>query len=291
VYLVIYVESADVFIAEDIRDIVRRQWGDELLNDAMFKPNQETVSVKVLTSARVDEGFWGRLRGHRSMRADGRMFRGRPLGHDLDPLRTTLNPMEPALFVDLVRDLLSEHSYRSSETLDAQHLFPDAPSGNCASLECGVLHERFEIILQMTTELIPDGDDGFRIEGDSDFAQGPCAVLLHSGVAACPSVQALKSLARELVSKRRITRLLALVNAPLRGQVKCFGAYTEALRGSRLRCQPQHLEDLSFNFLTTTNTYYRFRERVSYWGQKLWAKEQGPFFVLPPGGGTPIPLE
>ena len=36
----------------------------------------------------------------------------------------------------------------------------------------------------MTTEKIPDRDDGYRDEGGSDFAQGSCAVLIHSQVAA-----------------------------------------------------------------------------------------------------------
>jgi hypothetical protein len=90
VYLVLYIEAADLFLAEDVRDIVRRQWGDELLNDAMFKSGQKETTVKILRNAQVDDAFWQRLRGHCSMRADGRMFRGRPLGHDLDPLRTTL---------------------------------------------------------------------------------------------------------------------------------------------------------------------------------------------------------
>jgi Domain of unknown function (DUF4365) len=291
VYLVIYIESADLFLAEDIRDIVRRQWGDELLNDAMFTPNQETATVKVRKCARVDNAFWGRLLGHRSMRADGRMFRGRPLGHDLDPLRTTLNQMEPALFIDVVHDLLSEHGYRPGETLDAAILFPDAPAENGASLESGILHEKFEIVLQMTTELVPDGDDGFRIEGESDFAQGPCAVLIHSSIAARPSVQAMKSLAANLVSQRDITRLLVFVNASLQRSVVGFSGYTGGLGNSGLRCRPQHLEDISFNFLTTTNTYHRFRDKVSYWGQKLWTKEQGPLFILPPDGGRPMPLE
>jgi hypothetical protein len=291
VYLVLYIESADLFLAEDVREIVRRQWGDELLNDAMFKPSQATTSVKVLKAALVDDSFWSRLGGHQSMRTDGRMFRGRPLGHDLDPLRTTLNPMEPALFEQLVRDLLSEHGYRRVDEMDAARLFASAPQENLASLEHGVLHEKFEIVLQFTTEKIPDGEDGYRIEGDSDWAHGPCAVLIHSRVAACPSVQGLQALAAELVRKQKITRLLAFVNASLRGAIVCFGAYTEALGKSRLRCRPQHLEDISFNFLTTTNTYKRFRDKVSYWGQKLWRQEKGPLYLLPPGGGPPIPFD
>lgn len=285
VYFVLFIEAANLFLAEDVREIVLRQFGDELLNDAMFKSGQKTTTIKVLRNAQVDGAFWLRLRKHRSMRADGRMFRGRPLGHDLDPLRTTLRQLEPALFVELVRDLLSEHGYRAGEILDEKRLFTETgPAANLALLECGVLHDKFEIVLQCMTEKISDGADGFRVEGESDFVQGPCAVLIHSGVASSPSLGGLKLLAKELVKTKRITRLLAFINANMWGKVKCCGAYTEALRKSRLRCSPQHLEDISFNFLITTNTYHRFRDKVSYRGRKLWRKSQSPVFVLTPAG-------
>jgi hypothetical protein len=58
--------AADAFLAEDVRDIVRRQWGDELLNDAMFKPGHATMTVRALKAARVDDHFWTRLRGHQN---------------------------------------------------------------------------------------------------------------------------------------------------------------------------------------------------------------------------------
>jgi hypothetical protein len=272
VYLVLYVESANLFLAEDVRHIVHRSWGEEILNTEMFSLGQVNTTVNVLKSAQVDGAFWTRLRGHRSMRADGRMFRGRPLGHDLDPLRTTLNVMDPTLFEALVRDLLSEHRYRREEEMDVERLFPGASAENIASLECGVLHEKFEIVLQSTTEMLPDGVDGYRHEGASDFAHGPCALLIHSRVAARPNPQELQTLAAELIRNRRITRLLAFVNAPSHGgEISYPGLYAQAFRESQLRCQPQHLQDISFNFLTTTNTYHRFRGEVSYFGEKLWS--------------------
>ena len=47
VYFVLYIESIDAFIAEDVRDIVARTWGEEVLNDKSFKRNQDEVTIKV----------------------------------------------------------------------------------------------------------------------------------------------------------------------------------------------------------------------------------------------------
>ena len=112
VYVVVYIESADLFLAEDVRDIVNRQWGDEILNPAMFNKDQKKARVRISKNAEVNEDFWKRLYSHRSMRIDGRSFRGRPLGHSHDPLTTTLSIMEPSFFSELIDDLLSEYGYK-----------------------------------------------------------------------------------------------------------------------------------------------------------------------------------
>jgi len=274
VYLVLYVESADLFLAEDVKTIVARQWGDEVLNEAMFKPRKKNVAVKISTSAPVDDVFWRSLRRRQSMRTDGQKFRGHSLDHDLDPYRTTLEQMEPTLFTDIVHDLLAEHGYKRRELLDAAALFPDAPAGNIASLELGVLHEKFEIVHQITTELIPDEEDDEPSEGESEMAYGPCAVLIHSAVERVPSIAGLRAVGEKLAAQK-IKRLLVQVNAPLLNPVTSLGAYTQNLGGFGVRCRPQHLEDLSFKFLITTNTYRRFRDRVSYFGRRLWKKNKG----------------
>lgn len=293
VYLVYYVESADCFLAEDVRDIVERKWGDEILNTAMFENEESETTVRISNEAQINAIFWERLSSHSSMRIDGRSFRGRPLGHSHDPLTTTLGIMEPSLFSELVNDLLSEHGYRIKENLDVTELFADASrGGNLASLTCGVLHQKYEIILQLTNEFIPD-ENGFRIEGDSDYGFGPCAVLVHSQVTTPPDPAAVTAMAHRLVNTKRIKRLLVFVNGYMftenhRGC--CFYEYRQAINGTELRCTPQHLEDIGFNLCIATNTYHRFRDRVSWWGKALWAKEKEPQFVLPSDGGPPVKI-
>ena len=312
VYLVYYIESADIFVAEDVRTIVDRDWGDEILNSAMFADrtaDDPSVDIKISKMAQISQDFWQQLYSHRSMRVDGRSFRGRPLGHSHDPLSSTLRIMKPELFRSLVDDLLAEHSYKVAETLDVTDLFPGAErSGNVASLTCGMLHQKYEIVLQITNEIVPD-EDGFRIEGNSYFAHGLCAVLTHSYVTTSPDAKKLAKLA-DVLLKKNIRRLLVFVNAPLLSdgdskRVEAadgstyhlhpghgdLGTYRYVLSNTGLDCVPQHLEDIGFSLCITTNTYHRFRDRVSWWGHKLWAKEEGPFFILPNDGGPPIPFE
>lgn len=51
IYLVLYVEAADKFLAEDVRELVYRQWGEEFLVAATFRDDQQKVTVKIPTNA------------------------------------------------------------------------------------------------------------------------------------------------------------------------------------------------------------------------------------------------
>jgi hypothetical protein len=281
VYLVYYVESADLFLANDIKDIVERNWGDELLNPALFEDEDSEIPVNISLDSQVNDAFWKRLYGHRSMRIDSRSFRGRPLGHDHDPLTTTLRVMEPGLFKELTDDLLSEHGYEIKGHLDGTQLFPGARAvGNEATITYGVLKEKYEIILQITNEFLPD-EEGFKIEGKSDYAFGPCAVVIHSKVATPPDPTAVIAIARELQTKG-ITRLLVFINGYMLTenlQGCCFYEYRQAQIGAGTECMPQHLEDIGFSVCIATNTYYRFRDRLSWWGKALWSKEKGASLI------------
>lgn len=115
VYLAIYVESAHVFIAEDVRDIVDRQWPGNSFYAARSDLEREVTlrvdRTRVLDAARLEQ-----MLAHRSMRIDGPSFRGRPLGHRLDPLRSQIGVCEPGLFARLVNRILDAHDFRASTT-------------------------------------------------------------------------------------------------------------------------------------------------------------------------------
>ena len=115
VYLAIYLESADAFIAEDVRDLVDRQWpGNSFYAARSDLGRQVTLRVdrtRVLDAARLEQ-----MLAHRSMRIDGPSFRGRPLGHRLDPLRSQIGVCEAGLFARLVNRILEVHDFRASTT-------------------------------------------------------------------------------------------------------------------------------------------------------------------------------
>lgn len=115
VYLVIYVESADVFIAEDVRDIVDRQWPRNSFYAGRSDLGKE-VTLRVDRTRVLDGTRLEQMLAHRSMRIDGPSFRGRPLGHRLDPLRSRIGVCEPGLFAQLVNRILDAHDFRASTT-------------------------------------------------------------------------------------------------------------------------------------------------------------------------------
>ena len=110
VYVTFYVESVDQFLTLDARDFVDEKWGQGFYS-AMeaYAGDKVTVSIptdSVLTPERLD-----RMLSHRSMRIDGPAFRGRPLGHRIDPLRSELQtpPTEP--WTALIAGVLAAHEY------------------------------------------------------------------------------------------------------------------------------------------------------------------------------------
>jgi hypothetical protein len=113
VYLVVYVESADVFLAEDVRDIVDREWTRGTFYEAVAE-SRDSVTVHIQTSSTLDADLLHGMLAHRSMRIDGPAFRGRPLGHRLDPLRSQINPCTPELFERLTTALLRTHSFHET---------------------------------------------------------------------------------------------------------------------------------------------------------------------------------
>jgi hypothetical protein len=117
VYLVVYVESGDEFIAEDVRDIVERQWPRGTFYSKV-PASQGKVTLGVLTAAKLDSARVAAMLRHRSMRIDGPPFRGRPLGHRFDPIRSQIAAPSPATFDRLIERILAAHDFRNSETID-----------------------------------------------------------------------------------------------------------------------------------------------------------------------------
>jgi hypothetical protein len=72
VYLVFYLEARNHFIASDIQQLIDAKWGEAVLDDAAFAPDQKDITIRVPISAVFDENTVKGLTQHRSMRIDGR---------------------------------------------------------------------------------------------------------------------------------------------------------------------------------------------------------------------------
>lgn len=262
VYLAVYIEAEDIFLAEDVKDVVDRQWGEEILNPNTFRAGQKQARIRISKKAVLDDEAWRRMLSHRSLRIDGPSFRGRPLGHRLDPLRCIPDKMEPAVFQQIVNRLLSVHGYKIAEELDPSTIFPDAKSsGDIVSLTVGTMNHTFEWVLQLTTEFLHDEGSDFRIEGKPNHVQGMCAVLIHSNKRSSADMKAVQAMAQDLKS-RGITDLLVFANEY--NDPGYFGSFFGAVRGTGVMCIPQLLGELGFNLLTATTVYLEFRDRISW---------------------------
>ncbi|HEY8697328.1 MAG TPA: hypothetical protein VIM02_06900 [Rhizomicrobium sp.] len=261
IYLAVYVEAADLFVVEDVRDIVDRQWGEEFLAPHTFRDEQNTVAVKVNTSAVLTPALLALMRRHQSMRIDGPFFRGRALGHRLDPLRCILNRMEPEIFVQLIQRLLEAHDYRPSNSVDPKLLFPETESADeHIVLTRGVLFNTLEWVPWLTTEWgIGKGTD-FRIEGRPEFVQGPTAVCIHGNPISFVDKGSLERFA-QLLLDNEVGNLLVFANTD---DARYFGSFFGGLRGTGVRCTPQLIGDIGFSLLTATSVYMEFREAVSW---------------------------
>ena len=264
VYLVLYVESADVFLAEDVREIVDRQWGEAILNRSTFRPGQVEARVHLRTEAILDGKRIELMLSHRSMRIDGPHWRGRPLGHRLDPLRSEIDPLAPKDYRALVERLLDVHRYEGQEELDPSTLLGGISDGSdLASLTRGRMHQTYEWTHPMFTEFGYDPDDRFRIEGTPLYVQGACAVLIHEQVVTHPGTgTGFSELARRLLNEHGVGQLLVFVNQATSLSGQYIGGCRTAARP--LECMPQDLGSLTFNLLVATIVYLEFREKISW---------------------------
>lgn len=110
VYITFYVESVDQFVTIDARDFVDQKWGATFYAQ-MESYSGEKVTISIPTDSTLTPERLDRMLSHRSMRIDGPAFRGRPLGHRFDPLRSELATPPDELWSSLVEDILEAHDY------------------------------------------------------------------------------------------------------------------------------------------------------------------------------------
>jgi hypothetical protein len=261
IYLAVYIEAADTFLVEDVHELVYRQWGEEFLAPGTFQDEQREVTVRmrpdaVLTAERVNL-----MRRHQSMRIDGPFFRGRALGHRLDPLRCSLDRLNPAVYVSLIQRLLDVHHYRVTKAFNPAVLFSDGAMKNeYIVLTWGRLYNTFEWVPSLRTEIGFDPGDDFRIEGSPEFAHGPTAVCIDGNPQSHPRAEYLQAFTQRMLDND-IHQLLVFANTDDRAY---FGSFFGVCNRTGVECTPQLLGDLAYSLLTTTVVYLEFRESISW---------------------------
>ena len=272
VYLVVYIESQDRFVGEDVRDFVDREFasihGDGLTH--LMGLTQKTIALGVTTHADIDEGTIQSMLRHRSMRIDGPTWRGKPLGHRFDPLRCELGNLEPSLFVEVVEGLLAAYDYQLERRMDAGRLLQGVADGTDeAFLSIGTLHSTYEWIFQMSVEFGMSPGTDFREEGDILRAQGRIAVLVHSRFGSHPSPAQSSDEVIEELRASGIKKILTIANS---AEVLSLQPYKEIF-GDMYQL-PQTQGSLAYSLLTSPMVYMNFQERLQWkFVNYLWERE------------------
>ena len=249
VYLVVYVESGDEFIAEDVRDIVERQWpGGAFYSEV--PAGQGEVTLRVDTTAKLDGARVAEMLRHRSMRIDGPAFRGRPLGHRFDPIRSKIATPLPATFDRLVERILAAHDFRGSETVDVT---PDL------KIVRGRFYETLGWQSPAFAEYGYGPTDDFRIEPSYETLHGEVVLIVDRAGGRTALTHAEQAAITNLVGLPRAETSLAVIfNSPdLSGT---GGLWRRTLNDLRVRdayaqVRQVGLEAITFLILITTLVY------------------------------------
>lgn len=258
VYLAVFIEAEDRFLAEDVREIVDRSGGIEKLNQ-LAAAGQATMTLPVASNASLEEALT-RMPRHRSLRIDGPDFRGRPLGHRYDPLRSELAPLDPADFEELLDRLLVAHQFDATGEVSLQ----DKLGGDIGRVvaKTGRLYLTYEWTSPLFSEFGFDPDTDFRIESEPFHAHGDVLIVVHSEPTAAPRQTPASLEVASLVGDKGIDRALVFFNASEGGNPGVFGGWRVAL--DHLVDVPQGLGSLAFNVLTTTLVYLEFVDRLRW---------------------------
>ncbi|WP_412161714.1 hypothetical protein [Curtobacterium flaccumfaciens] len=190
-YLVVYVESLNLFLAGDVRDLVDARWPEGL---AGLPRNQAEVTMHLSADAVLDGDRLRTMTAHRSIRIDGPASRGRPLGHRFDPLRSRFAAPTPGLFDEVVDSLLEAHRFtRADEQRVGEHL----------RVIRGQLHESLSWQPQLFTEIGSSYDGAVRIEGAPSAIQGDVLFVVDSSADRAALTDTERSTLQQLLEQSR----------------------------------------------------------------------------------------
>ncbi|MFN3006667.1 hypothetical protein [Mycolicibacterium wolinskyi] len=258
VYLVAYVATVDQYYLEDVRVLVDEQIGAQRLRE-MTTEAQQTVTLRIAASSTIENALKKMVR-HQSLRIDHPLFRGKALGHGLDPLRTTFHKPDATLFESIVHDLLNTYRFQK---LAEQPVSPDViDAGNgTITIVKGKLYSTYEWTSPIFTEYGYDEDTDFRIESQVFHAHGDVVVIIHSFVDEATTFSAKFD---DLVEDWRnggVEHVLVFFNESEMSKPRNMGAWRSKL--SDLCPVPQGFDSLSYSILTSLPLYMQYFSRLN----------------------------
>ncbi|MGV9675433.1 hypothetical protein ACWDSJ_09160 [Nocardia sp. NPDC003482] len=252
VYLVAYVESLDDYFLQDARRLVDEQLGSSGIGRIAREHKTTTLKISLEHSLKH---FLDDVPSHQSVRIDDKPFRGRALGHGIDPLRSSFKSPEPKLFEDIALSLLNDHGFEETESVFADGLFAN-PLG-ALTIHRGILHSTYEWTSPFFTQFGFDEGSDYRVESRPLHAQGDVVVIIHSEVLERPRATPLLSELIQRWTNEDVVRVLVMFNAG--DDAKNIGAWRSAI--GALCVVPQGMDSLSYNILTSLTAFR------SYFGQ------------------------
>ena len=232
---------------------------------------QAELTLHVRTAAVMDEDRVNELMRHRSMRIDGPGWRGRPLGHRYDPLRSELATMPPPLFVELVEELLAAHDFRIEARLDARDLLAGIANGTDEAHLClGTMHATYEWLFPLSVEYGASPDTDYREEGQTFSVQGRVAVLVHSRFGDhARKAGGADALLASLVDQG-VEQVLVIANAP---DALLLASYRSVL--GDLLSVPQGQGSLAYSVLVAPLVFMKFQDRLPWkYVNYFWSSQE-----------------
>ncbi len=240
------------------------------LDDSQLPGLPETVGyidARDLSPAEIVEMIMEKLG-----RKQPRLFRGMDLGHDIDPLRSSLAKMDPSLFEDICAEVLTCFKYQTArkDALASSVLSRNAKIGE-GWIRTGVFFDSFTYVQQIFQEIGYGVDKGvscvlgrethFSEDGETHQLQGPSVVVVHSSVENVPTREDILAFGANL-KNNSINNVIFFINESVH-QTSYFGAVDHSLRQMGLNPVVLFHEDLAYQVLTT-EVYRRYESRLKW---------------------------
>jgi len=206
-----------------------------------------------------------------------KLFRGMDLGHDIDPLRSTLEKLDPELFEEICKEILIcfKFNIASEQSLETSALAHSTPIGK-GSISTGLFRDTFMYAQQLFTEFGYGVDEtasrvfGQEIStsggGSIQQLSGLARVVVHSVVERIPNAEDILAFGEKLKADS-IDNVIFFVNERLHNNPSYFGAVDRPLRELQLNAVVLFTEDLAYQVLTTD--IYRKHEAQIRWVYSL----------------------